>query len=48
MATKKTSGDCGGHKPIAVPRMKGDKDPNKPMNEQKKTTPTKKKVKRSK
>lgn len=47
MATKKTIGDCGGHKPIAIPKLKGDKDPNKPMSEQKKTD-TKKKVKRTK
>ena len=33
-------------KPIVAPRKKGDKDPNKPMSEQKKTATTKKKVKR--
>lgn len=46
MATKKYIDDCGGLKPIVKPRLKGDKDPNKPMSEQKKTATAKKKVKR--
>lgn len=46
MANKKYIDDCGGLKPVVRPRLKGDKDPTKPMSEQKKTTATKKKVKR--
>lgn len=46
MANKKYIDSCGGLKPILKPRLKGDKDPSKPLNEQKKTTTTKKKVKR--
>lgn len=45
MASKKSIDSCGGLKPIVRPRLKGDKDPNKPMSEQKKST-AKKKVKR--
>lgn len=48
MATKKSFDSCGGLKPNVIPRLKGDKDPNKPMKDQKKTETTKKKVKRTK
>ena len=38
MANKKFTDICGGLNPVIMPRMKGDKDPSKPMNEQKKST----------
>lgn len=38
MANKKITEICGGLNPVIMPKMKGDKDATKPMNEQKKAT----------